>query len=66
MTPTTKAPQCGQVLQRDIALTRQASQERMGAEERAARERMNNLKIDTDRQLFNAESALRVQTGQGI
>ena len=53
-------------LTRDGTLLKIDSAERIAQSSQAARERMELLKIDTDRQLFNAEAALRTQTGAGI
>jgi len=53
-------------LTRDLALLKAASDEQENDLERSARQRLEAMKIDSDHQLFNAESALRVQTGEGI
>jgi hypothetical protein len=44
-------------LDQDAQLTR---------EEIAARERLEAIKIDNERQIFNAEAALKVRQGSGI
>ena len=51
---------------RELAVAKLASQERTTANMLASQERLKAIEIDTKRQLFNAESALRVRTGQGI
>lgn len=44
-------------LQQDASLTREAT---------AARERLETLKIENQRQIFNAEADMKMRTGQGI
>lgn len=55
-----------QAIKRDTALLKIDSEERRTAAELQAEERLNALRLDQDRQLFNAEAALRIRTGQGI
>lgn len=51
---------------RDLAQQKMAHEERTTAAEIEAETGIKHLEIDTERQLFNAEAALRVQTGEGI
>lgn len=53
-------------LTRDIALLKLASTEQDNEASRVAKERLEAIKIDAANQRFNAEAALRVNTGEGI
>ena len=53
-------------LDRDMGLLKIQTGAQTTREALAAKERMELLKIDNDRQIFNAEAALRVRTGAGI
>jgi hypothetical protein len=53
-------------LNRDMTLVKLDQDAQLTREELAARERLESLKIDNERQIFNAEAALRVRTGAGI
>ena len=53
-------------IQRDLAMLKLENDGQLTREQIAAKERLEALKIDAANQRFNAESALRVQTGQGI
>jgi hypothetical protein len=53
-------------LERDITLLRAASDESENELERQARARLEAMNLDSKHQLFNAEAALRVNTGAGI
>lgn len=53
-------------IKRDTALLRENNSMQISREANASRERLGTLKIETDRQIFNAEAQLRVQTGSGI
>lgn len=53
-------------IDRDLALTKLGQDAQLTREQIEARERLEALKIDNERQIFNAEAALRVRTGAGI
>lgn len=53
-------------IDRDLALTKLGQDAQLTREQIAAKERLESLKIDNERQIFNAEAALRVRTGAGI
>jgi hypothetical protein len=53
-------------INRDMALTKLGQDAQLTREQIAAKERLETLKIDNQRQIFNAEAALRVRTGAGI
>ncbi len=53
-------------IDRDLALTKLGQAAQLTREQIAAKERLESLKIDNERQIFNAEAALRVRTGAGI
>ena len=53
-------------IDRDLALTKLGQSAQLSREQMAAKERLEALKIDNERQIFNAEAALRVRTGAGI
>lgn len=53
-------------IERDLALTKLGQDAQLTREQIAAKERLETLKIDNQRQIFNAEAALRVRTGAGI
>lgn len=53
-------------IERDLALTKLGQDAQLTREQIAAKERLEALKIDNQRQIFNAEAALRVRTGSGI
>jgi hypothetical protein len=56
----------GEQNDRDLQFAKLASNERTTAAQLEANLGIKHLEIDNDRQLFNAEAALRVQTGAGI
>ena len=58
--------QTAAALDRDMGLLKIQTGAQTTREQIAAKERMELLRIDNDRQIFNAEAALRVRTGQGI
>jgi hypothetical protein len=53
-------------IERDLSLTKLGQDAQLTREQIAAKERLEALKIDNQRQIFNAEAALRVNTGAGI
>ena len=53
-------------LAREIAIADLEMKANDGAQSRASAERLKLLDLETKRQLFNAEAALRVNTGEGI
>lgn len=53
-------------MQRELAFAKMEQDGLLTKEEVASRERMKMIDIDTKRQLFNAEAALRIRTGAGI
>jgi hypothetical protein len=53
-------------IERDLALTKLGQDAQLTREQITAKERLEALKIDNERQIFNAEAALRVHTGAGI
>jgi len=53
-------------IERDLALTKLGQDAQLTREQIDAKERLETLKIDNERQIFNAEAALRVRTGAGI
>ncbi len=53
-------------INRDMELLRLDQTAQLSREAAAAKERMQALEIDTKRQLFNAEAALKTAMGQGI
>lgn len=53
-------------IERDLALAKLGQDAQLTREQIAAKERLEALKIDNARQIFNAEAALRVRTGSGI
>lgn len=55
-----------QSIKRDTSLIKISTDSQDRAQERAARERLETLKLDQNRQIFNAEAALRIRTGAGI
>lgn len=58
--------QTDSAIKRDTALLRENNSMQISREANASRERLGLIKIETDRQIFNAEAQLRVQTGSGI
>jgi hypothetical protein len=52
--------------EREVAIAKMQQDGQMTREELERKERLELLKIDNARQLFNAEAALRVRTGAGI
>jgi hypothetical protein len=56
----------GNELQRELGIAKLASSENQTAATLQSKERLETLKIDSSRQQFNAEAALRVNTGAGI
>ena len=53
-------------INRDTALLKMDQDATLTREEIASRERLEALKIDNERQLFNAEAAIKVNQGSGI
>lgn len=53
-------------INRDLALTKLGQDAQLTREQIAAKARLEAIKIDNERQIFNAEAALRVRTGAGI
>ena len=53
-------------IERDLSLTKLGQDAQLTREQIAAKERLEALRIDNERQIFNAEAALRVNTGAGI
>jgi hypothetical protein len=53
-------------LNRDMTLVKLDQDAQLTREEIAARERLEAIKIDNERQIFNAEAALKVRQGSGI
>jgi hypothetical protein len=53
-------------IDRDLALTKLGQDAQLTREQLAARDRLEALKINNQREIFNAEAALRVRTGAGI
>lgn len=53
-------------IDRDATLLKLGQAERLAQAEQQSRERLQALHIDNERQLFNAEAALRTSTGAGI
>ena len=53
-------------LNRDMTLVKLDQDAQLTREEINARERLEALKIDNERQIFNAEAALKVRQGSGI
>jgi hypothetical protein len=53
-------------IDRDVALTKLGQDAQLTREQMAARDRLEALKINNQREIFNAEAALRVRTGAGI
>lgn len=53
-------------IERDLALTKLGQDAQLTREQIAAKERLEALKIDNQRQIFNAEAAIKVRQGSGI
>jgi transcriptional regulator GlxA family with amidase domain len=53
-------------LQREITIAKMAQDGEMTREELERKERLEMLKLQNSREMFNAEAALRVKTGAGI
>ena len=53
-------------INRDTTLLKLDQTERLATQTQQSKERLETLKIDNQRQIFNAEAALRVRTGAGI
>lgn len=53
-------------IQRDTALLREQNAATMSREALASKERLGTLKIESDRQIFNAEASIKVRQGSGI
>ncbi len=53
-------------MQRELAIMKMQQDGSLSADERASKERLEMLKLEQKAQLFNAEAALRVNTGAGI
>jgi hypothetical protein len=53
-------------MQRELAFAKMQQDGLLTKEEIASRERMKMIDIDNDRQLFNAEAAIKVRQGSGI
>ena len=58
--------QTDSAIQRDMTIAKLGQDAQLTREQIAAKERLEALKIDNERQIFNAEAALRVRTGAGI
>ena len=58
--------QTDSAIKRDLAVAKMGQDAQLTREEIAAKERLEMLNIDTKRQLFNAEAALKVRQGSGI
>lgn len=58
--------QTDSAIKRDIAVAKMGQDAQLTREEMAAKERLELLNIDTKRQLFNAEAALKMRQGSGI
>lgn len=58
--------QTDSAIKRDIAVAKLSQDAQLTREEIAAKERLNMLNIDTKRQLFSAEAAIKVRQGSGI
>ena len=56
----------GRQFDREIALAKMEANGQLSREELARRERLELLKLDNARQLFNAEAAIKVRQGSGI
>ena len=53
-------------LERELAIAKMNQDGQISIDERQSRERLEALKIDNERQLFNAEAAIKVRQGSGI
>jgi len=53
-------------MERDLAITKLGQDAQLTREQLAAKERLEMLKIDNSRQIFNAEAAIKVRQGSGI
>ena len=53
-------------LERELAIAKMNQDGVLSQEERQSRERLEMIKIDNERQLFNAEAAIKVRQGSGI
>jgi hypothetical protein len=58
--------QAQMLMDREIAISKMQQDGILTQEEIASREKMNAINIDSKHQLFNAEAALRINTGAGI
>ena len=58
--------QTDSAIKRDTALLRENNSLQISREANAAKERLGTLKIQSDREIFNAETALKVRMGSGI
>ena len=56
----------GRQFDREIALAKMEADGQLSREELARRERLELLKLDNARQLFNAEAAIKARQGSGI
>lgn len=53
-------------MDRDMALAKMGQDAQLTREQLMAKERLEMLKIDNERQIFNAEAAIKVRQGSGI
>ena len=53
-------------IERDVTLMKMDQAERLASQTQASKERLEMLKIDNERQIFNAEAAIKVRQGSGI
>ena len=53
-------------IERDVTLLKLDQAERLAMSSQQSKERLETLKIDNERQIFNAEAALKVRQGSGI
>lgn len=58
--------QTDSAIKRDIAIAKMGQDAQLTREQLQAKERLELLKIDNDRQMFNAEAAIKVRQGSGI
>jgi hypothetical protein len=53
-------------MQRELTIARMESDGNLSREELSRKERLELIKLQSEREMFNAEAALRVNTGAGI
>lgn len=58
--------QTDSAIQRDVTVAKLGQDAQLTREQIAAKERLEMLKIDNQRQIFNAEAAIKVRQGSGI